>query len=510
MSTFELPDLGEGLTEAEIVSWLVTEGEEIAVDQAVVEVETAKASVEVPCPFSGTVTRLHGAEGGVVAVGAPLLTVASGPDTGASPPDERGIRDTRTTVPDARDGSDPAGGNGAADSEAGSGAVLVGYGTAWGTRSKRRGAPRAGGPPGSTATSGGPPTNPAAPLGGSSGVPPTRAGAGTGVEAEPGAGPTRVVSPLVRRLARENGIDITALHGSGEGGLILRRDVEPLIGAPAAGTATGAATGTAAGAATGAFEQEEPSGKEGTTEALGKPWESVEPGEPGTHRSPLRGAHRVMAEHLSRSRREIPEATVWVDVDATGMVDLRRELNDAAPDRPVSVLGLVARFALLGLTRFPELNAHFDTARQETVRFDAVHLGFAAQTPRGLVVPVLREAHTLTTRELSSALGERADAARSGATAPEDLRGGTFTVNNYGVFGVDGSAAIINHPEVAILGVGRILRRPWVVGDDVVPRPITELTLTFDHRVCHGGVAGGFLRWVADCMERPHLLLGDL
>ena len=291
-----------------------------------------------------------------------------------------------------------------------------------------------------------------------------------------------MVSPLVRRLARENGIDIASLHGSGEGGLILRRDVESLIGAPVAGVP----------------EQAETPGTENT------------PGEPGTHRSPLRGSHRVMAEHLSRSRREIPEATVWVDVDATGMLDLRSELNEAVPDRPVTVLGLVARFALLGLARFPELNAHFDTARQETVRYDAVHLGFAAQTPRGLVVPVLREASTLTTRELSTALAERADAARSGGTAPEDLRGGTFTVNNYGVFGVDGSAAIINHPEVAILGVGRILRRPWVVGDDVVPRPIAELTLTFDHRVCDGGVAGGFLRWVADCMERPHLLLGDL
>ena len=482
MSTFELPDLGEGLTEAEIVSWLVSEGEEVAVDQAVVEVETAKASVEVPCPYSGTVTRLHGTEGEVVAVGAPLITVTSGRDSEPSSPDERGIRDTRTTVPDARDGSDPAGGNGAADSEAGSGAVLVGYGTAWGTRSKRRGAPRAGGPPGSTATSGGPPTNPAEPPGGLYGAAPAGAGGGSGTGDESAAGQTRVVSPLVRRLARENGIDIASLHGSGEGGLILRRDVESLIGAPVAGVP----------------EQAETPGTENT------------PGEPGTHRSPLRGSHRVMAEHLSRSRREIPEATVWVDVDATGMLDLRSELNEAVPDRPVTVLGLVARFALLGLARFPELNAHFDTARQETVRYDAVHLGFAAQTPRGLVVPVLREASTLTTRELSTALAERADAARSGGTAPEDLRGGTFTVNNYGVFGVDGSAAIINHPEVAILGVGRILRRPWVVGDDVVPRPIAELTLTFDHRVCDGGVAGGFLRWVADCMERPHLLLGDL
>jgi pyruvate dehydrogenase E2 component (dihydrolipoamide acetyltransferase) len=280
-----------------------------------------------------------------------------------------------------------------------------------------------------------------------------------------------VVSPLVRRLARENGVDVAALRGSGEGGLILRRDVEASLRASAAPEPVDA---------------------------------------PEAHRTPLRGAHRVMAERLSRSRREIPEATVWVDADATGMLELRRELNEAAPDRPVGVLGLVARFALLGLARFPELNAHFDHARQEIVRHDAVHLGFAAQTPHGLVVPVVRDAHTLTTRGLSARLGERAEAARSGGLTPADLGGGTFTVNNYGVFGVDGSAAIINHPEVAILGVGRILRRPWVVGDDVVPRPVTELTLTFDHRVCDGAVAGGFLRWVADCVERPQLLLGDL
>ncbi|GAA1085616.1 dihydrolipoamide acetyltransferase family protein [Nocardiopsis metallicus] len=449
-ATFALPDLGEGLTDAEIVSWLVTAGDRISVDQPVAEVETAKATVEVPSPYGGTVTELHGAVGDVVPVGAPLITVdtrtAAGP-SGTTNSSTGGT--TQTTVPNTRDGSDPAGGNGAADKGAGSGAVLVGYGTGQGTRPSRRRVHGAGGPAESTAT-GGPPTTSTTP---------------------PASSVTRVISPLVRRLARENGIDVTALRGSGAGGLILRGDVEASLRASAA----------------------------------------PEPADaPGTHRIPLRGAHRVMAERLARSRREIPEATVWVDADATGMLELRGELNEAAPDRPVGVLGLVARFALLGLARFPELNAHFDPARQEIVRHDAVHLGFAAQTPGGLVVPVVRDAHTLTTRDLSARLGERAEAARSGGLAPADLGGGTFTVNNYGVFGVDGSAAIINHPEAAILGVGRILRRPWVVGDDVVPRAVTELTLTFDHRVCDGAVAGGFLRWVADCVERPQLLLGDL
>ena len=139
-----------------------------------------------------------------------------------------------------------------------------------------------------------------------------------------------------------------------------------------------------------------------------------------------------------------------------------------------------------------------------------MHPGFLGRTPRGLVVPVLPDAHRLTTRELSARLDERAEAARAGSLGPGELSGGTFTVNNYGVFGVDGSAAVINHPEVAILGVGRILRRPWVVGDHVVPRPVVELTLAFDHRVCDGGVAGGFLRSVADRVERPELMLGDV
>ncbi|MGW5875744.1 dihydrolipoamide acetyltransferase family protein [Nocardiopsis terrae] len=457
-SIFSLPDLGEGLTEAEIVSWLVAVGDEIAVDQPVAEVETAKASVEVPSPYGGTVTGLHGAVGEVVAVGAPLITVAPAADL--SEPGSRAPANTRTTVPDAREGPGPAGGNGAAGSDADSGAVLVGYGTGRGTRPTRRRVRGEGGPSRSTATDG-PPATPAEPLPGEGGA--------TGKE------PIRVVSPLVRRLAREHGIDVAELRGSGENGLVLRRDVRARIEASA------------------------------PSPAVGSP-----PAEPGTHRVPLRGAHRSMAEHLSRSRREIPEATVWVDADATGMLELRGQLNEAAPDRPVSVLALVARFALLGLSRFPDLNSHFDTARQELVRHEAVHLGFAAQTPRGLVVPVVRGAHSLTARELSTRLGERAEAARSGVLAPADLGGGTFTVNNYGVFGVDGSAAIINHPEVAILGVGRILRRPWVVGDDVRPRPVVELTLAFDHRVCDGGVAGGFLRLVADCVERPHLLLGDL
>jgi pyruvate dehydrogenase E2 component (dihydrolipoamide acetyltransferase) len=174
----------------------------------------------------------------------------------------------------------------------------------------------------------------------------------------------------------------------------------------------------------------------------------------------------------------------------------------------VSLLALLARFALLGLRRYPELNARIDG--DDIVVPDHVHLGFAAQTEQGLVVPVVRDAHRLSTRELSAALAARTAAARGASLTPADLTGGTFTVNNYGVFGVDGSATIINYPEVAMLGLGRIIDRPWVVGGQVTARKVGELTLAFDHRVCDGGTAGGFLRYIADCIESPVTAIGDL
>lgn len=427
---FLLPDLGEGLADAEVVRWLVAPGDTVAVDQPVAEVETAKAVVEVPSPYAGRVAALHGAEGDVIAVGAPLITI----DTAAL--DQRpGFSEPGVVVPSARRGdtSDRGGGDG-------SGAVLVGYGTGRDRRRRRTAARRSAPAPD---------------------LPQVR---------------TPVVSPLVRRIAREHGVDVTALTGSGTGGLVLRRDVEAAL-AYRRGVRDAAPGATPAGA---------------------------------VERVPLRGARRAAADRLARSRREIPEATVWVDADASGLLAVRSALNAADPARPVSLLALLARFCVAGLRRFPALNARVDTERAEIVRMAGVNLGFAAQTPRGLVVPVVHDAHTLDTRELSAALRGLTDSARAGTVSPAQLTGGTFTVNNYGVFGVDGSAAIINHPEAAIVGMGRIINRPWVVADALAVRPVTELTLAFDHRVCDGGEAGGFLRFVADCVERPELLLGEV
>jgi pyruvate dehydrogenase E2 component (dihydrolipoamide acetyltransferase) len=293
-----------------------------------------------------------------------------------------------------------------------------------------------------------------------------------------------VISPLVRKQARDADLDLTSLIGTGPAGVVSRQDVRRAIAEraarqrPALSAAPDAGTGIEALA--------------GNTE----------------RRIPLRGARRAAAEHVTRSRREIPEATVWVDVDATALVEARRELNTRDPARPVSLLALLARFAVLGLRRYPELNARVE--RDEIVMPGRVHLGFAAQTEHGLVVPVVHDAHLLSTRDLSARLAERTAAARERRLSPADLRGGTFTVNNYGVFGVDGSAAIINHPEVAILGMGRVIDRPWVVDGQLAVRKVTELTLAFDHRVCDGGTAGGFLRYVADCVESPVAAMGDM
>ena len=298
------------------------------------------------------------------------------------------------------------------------------------------------------------------------------AGAPVEPAAQP-AGAVRVISPIVRRMAREAGLDLGSVRGTGPGGLVRRQDVEAAL-APAAAPAPPAP----------------PVEHEGVT------------------RIPLRGVRKAVADKLSRSRREIPEATVWVDVDATELLAARAVLNERPPERPVSLLALLARFTLLGLRRYPELNARVEG--DEIVVLDRVHLGFAAQTDRGLVVPVVRDAHRLSTRDLSAELTRRTGQARAGELAPGDLTGGTITVNNYGVFGVDGSAAIINHPEAAIVGMGRIIDRPWVVDGQLAVRKVSQLTLAFDHRVCDGGTAGGFLRYVADCVEAPLLALGDL
>ncbi len=423
---FRLPDLGEGLTEADILAWRVRVGDTVTVDQVVVEVETAKAAVEVPVPFAGTVVALHGEPGETLRVGAPLISVgALTPTTTAAPPL-----------------AEPAV---AASPDGPSGNVLIGYGTSGEKPTRRR---RAAAPDRTP---------------------------------EPAAAPdravpsvARVISPVVRDLARVHGLDLSTVRPSGVGGVIRRADVD---GALAARTSPPA----------------------------------PRPADRSDVRIPLSGLRRTVADRLATSRREIPEATVWVDVDATALLAARAAINATLPEADrVGLLALLARLTIAALRRFPGLNSSVDADRRQIVQHGHVHLGIAAQTPRGLVVPVIADADVLTTVELARRLTETTELARDGALPPGRLTGGTFTLNNYGVFGVDGSAPIINHPEAAILGIGRIIDRPWVVDGAIAVRKVAQVSLAFDHRVCDGGEAGGFLRLFADYVEDPVTALAHL
>ncbi|MGI8592055.1 MAG: dihydrolipoamide acetyltransferase family protein [Nakamurella sp.] len=450
LQVFTLPDLGEGLTEAEIIRWLVAVGDTVAIDAPVAEVETAKAAVEVPSPFGGVVTQLHGAQGATLAVGTPLITIEDGLGT-PPPPAAAAVEYIQ-------------------EERAGSGNVLIGYGTTEPTPSRRRHgrnlAVVAAAPAASAAAvdrpSNGSPTRPA------------------------------VQSPIVRQLARSRGVDLACITGTGLGGLITRADIVADAVRPAS---TAQASSSAA-----------PQGRD--TAVVTEIGADRRTGLPVRTRIPLRGFRKAVTATLTRSRTEIPEATTWVDVDATALLALRRSLAETG-EAP-GMLAMVARFVTAGLSRFPELNAKVDTDGEQILHLDGVNLGIAAQTEPGLVVPAVRNAHRLGMRGLHTEIKRLTAAARDGSATAEELTSGSFTLNNYGVLGVDGSAAIINHPEVAILGMGRIYPRAWVVEGEIMARQIVQLSLVFDHRVCDGGTAGGFLRFVADAIENPTAAIADL
>jgi len=430
--TFMLPDLGEGLTEAEVIQWHVAPGDEVQVDQIVVTVETAKATVDLPCPFAGPILTLHSDAGAVLEVGKPLLTVG--------------------TQQESTSGQ-----------KSGSGNVLVGYGTSEARRSgRRRVSP--GTQPAASRPAGTPPSAPITPA------------------PAPAVTP-KVISPVVRRLARDNQVNLAELTATGPGDVICRADVEAAL----------------------------PVGKvERASSEVSMAHRLVRADQSGDIRIPLRGVRKAIAVKMTTSRREIPEATTWVDVDATALIDAKNQIKAVNAAAGIGVLALFARISIAGLMRFPQLNARVDVTAQEIVQLADINLSFAAASPRGLVVPVVHGAGQMTTTELASALRELTGLARDGRLSPAQMTGGTFTVNNYGVFGTDGATPIINYPEAAMLGVGRIIDRPWAHEGQVALRKVAQLGLTFDHRVCDGAAAGGFLRFVADCVERPALLLAEL
>jgi pyruvate dehydrogenase E2 component (dihydrolipoamide acetyltransferase) len=460
---FNLPDLGEGLTEAEVVRWLVADGDVVDVDQPVVEVETAKSLVEVPSPFAGVIAVRHAPEGATVDVGKPLLTVRA------------------VSLPVSASASAASAAEAYREEEkAGSGNVLIGYGTSGSSGSGRRRRPR-------TAV----------------------------VVRPPASGVPLVSSPLVRRLARLNRVDLRTVKPTGAGGVIVRADVErvlPFASAAAAASPTPALGGSSKEAAADSFSSlstvdASPAAAASPTPALGgsskaagadnfAPLSTV-----GERRIPLSGFRRAASAALTRSRAEIPEATVWVDVDFTALWQLRESL----PAGP-GLMAYLSRFVVAGLRRYPVLNARLDVERQEIVQLDRVDLGIAVQGERGLVVPAVRGASSMTTSELDAAIRQVVADARAGRVSGE----GTFTLNNYGAFRVDGSAAIINHPQVAILGFGRIIDRAWVVAGELCVRKIAQMSFVFDHRVCDGGTAAGFMRAVADAIENPAHAIAQL
>ncbi|WP_181274152.1 dihydrolipoamide acetyltransferase family protein [Brevibacterium oceani] len=469
---FILPDLGEGLTEAELISWKVAVGDEVQVDQMVVEVESAKSVVELPCPYAGQITALHASAGDTVAAGQALLSVA---EAASSPSDET--------------------------SES-SGANLIGYGTSepkTRTSKKRSFGSKTFNSSTVSAAATPPVTDEPAPAA-------TDVESGTiesdAIAAETSVSP--VSSPLVRKLAKDHGISAKHLDGTGSGGIVTRADVlaaiesDTNINLGAANAGVPAGTSPTADPHTGA--------ERGATSADVPT--SARQGERDT-RTPITGLRKVVSERLTRSRQEIPEATIWLDVDATELVKTKKAL-EARSGEKYSLLSLVARFVVAGLKKYPIINSSIDTAAGEIVTHGDINLGLAAQTPRGLMVPVVHGAGEMSLRQLRDSVSETVGKAATGKFDPSELSGGTFTLNNYGVFGVDGSAPIINLPEVAMLGLGRIKDRPWVVDGELTVRRVMYLSFVFDHRACDGQEPSEFLTFVADCIENPISLLPEL
>ncbi len=433
-SQFRLPDVGEGLTEAEIVSWRVAVGDTIAVNDVIVEIETAKSLVELPSPFAGVVESLLVAEGVTVAVGTPIIEVRGGP--------------------------------GAPSREAN----LVGYGPAIGGGGRRR----ARHPVIGAVTVEVTPAPASEPEAEPVPAPPAIAVPEPVAEAEPATMPARAMAkPPVRKLAKDNGIDLATLTPSGPNGIITRADVEAAF-APSTPFAT---------------ETPVASPADGTRET----------------RIDVRGVRKFTAAAMVQSAFTAPHVTEWVEIDATRTVQKVEAMRASRQFRDVRVtaLLLVARAVCVALRRTPELNATWDEANQQIVQKGYVNLGIAADTPRGLVVPNIPDADQLTTVELARAISELTTTAREGRTSPAEMSGGTFTITNIGVFGIDGGTPILNPGEAGILAVGSIRRKPWVVDEQIVPRWVTTLALSFDHRMADGAEGSSFLADVAAILEDP-------
>lgn len=442
---FLLPDVGEGLTEAEILNWHVAPGDTVTVNQIIVEIETAKAAVELPSPYAGVVSELFAEPGATVMVGAPIIAI----DTGSSGANSEA--GAGASFGDSRAASGPSSA-GTIGEEGPSGRIttLVGYGpqaTAV-TRRPRKTTPLA--PPAST------------------------------------RGLLPQAKPPVRKLAKELGIDLRTVPGSGAGGVITRQDVQHA--AHPAGNGSGSA------------------GPESSST------ESSSAGSASTgqqRREPVRGVRKATAAAMVSSAFTAPHVTIFHTVDVTPMMELRAHLAGQPQFRDVKLtpLAFTARALCLAVRRTSEVNASWEEATSEIVYFDDVHLGIAAATPRGLVVPKIRNADRMSLHELAVALDKLARTAREGRVTPGDMIGGTITITNIGVFGIDTGTPILNPGESAILALGAIRDMPWVVDGAVVPRKVCQLALSVDHRVVDGQQASQFLADTAALLTNPALAI---
>lgn len=428
---FLLPDVGEGLTEAEILAWSVRPGDTVEVNQIIVEVETAKAAVELPSPYAGVVSALHAEVGESLAVGKPLITIDTGP-----PGESADGRATRQPEPEQA-------------------ALLVGYGPQGGGAGRRR-------------------RRSAAPQHGTS-LPEDRVEAGR---------PDQVVErpaakPPVRKLAKDLGVDLTTVTPTGPGGTITRADVRE------------------------AAERTAPENVPAPDKAR-----------PAETRIPIRGVRKHTAAAMVASAFTAPHVTEFITVDVTATMRLRELIAGRREFRDLRVTPLLffARALLIALAKTPEANSSWDETAQEIVLKHYVNLGVAAATDRGLVVPNIKGADRMSLRELAQALADLTATARAGRTSPQDMTGGTITLTNVGVFGVDTGTPILNPGEAAILAVGAVRRMPWVVRDDngderIEPRWVTQLALSFDHRLMDGRQGSELLAGVAEILHEPGLAL---
>ncbi|GAA1624425.1 dihydrolipoamide acetyltransferase family protein [Georgenia ruanii] len=453
---FRLPDVGEGLTEADIVTWQVAVGDTVAVNQTLCEIETAKSVVELPSPFAGVVHELLAPEGATVEVGAPIISIDVDPG-----------------------GTAPAGAAPAAEEAGtgeGSGSVLVGYGTRPGAVTRRPRKQPGEARDASTTTSA-PPSPAPTP------APPTPAApASPAVAAAPSQRARVLAKPPVRKLAKDLGVDLAAVAGTGPGGIITREDVQRFrdIAEPAP-------LATYAG-------DEEPWLAGGTVSADGR-----------QTRVPAKAVRKRTAEAMVASAFTAPHVTVFHTVDVTRSMRLVERLKSDREFADVRVTPLLVTMKALitAVRRNPEINAAWDDERKEIVYKHYINLGIAAATPRGLVVPNIKDAHRMSLHELAVALADLTATARAGKSQPADMADGTITITNVGVFGIDTGTPILNPGESAILAFGAIRQQPWVHRGKVKARWVTQLALSVDHRLVDGGLASKVLADVARVLEDP-------